>query len=153
MGTVKIKCDKTQKGLPALWERGGSYTNTGFSSIICNEDSTRKTPVYVKRSGTLMCSDHALFVLKKNDIIIDCSHKRRDFEISVYKVLEIKSEKEVDQSGDEVYNYYAYLETVAQHSLGEWDNDNMFKKYRSAIQAAKDKSLEYHCRRPYYIAM
>lgn len=47
---------------------------------------------------------------------------------------------------------YASLEPIAEYSRGEWDNEEIAQKYKTAIEAAKEKALCYHCREPHYIA-
>jgi len=85
-----IYLEKTRSGLPAAWEEGGGYTNTGRARIIAHADGSPKKPVYIRRSGDLACREHALFVVREGDLVIEAHHHRRDFEIAVYRIAKIR---------------------------------------------------------------
>jgi len=135
-----FKIEVSKKGLPCLWESGGSFTNTGESQIICKNDGQPKKAIYVRKSGSLACSEHALIPVEIGDLIISVSHQRRDFRINILRISKIDNET---------------CETVNIRGFdrGEWDDFSyeIVKKIQSAIDAAKAKATDYHCRTPYFI--
>jgi hypothetical protein len=155
----EIRIEKTKKGFPALWERGGGYTNTGDAVIIANGDGTAKRPVYIRRRGSLACDNHALFVVKPGDIVVEANHHRRDFEIRIWRIDQILEEE-------------ARLNLLHEFSLGEWSDKNIERVFSAweagdlrsiddiddeiyflcrAILAAEEKATCYHCGEPHYI--
>jgi len=155
----KIEIERTKRGHPALWECGGGYTNTGNAVIIANGDGKAKRPVYIRRRGSLACDNHALFVVKPGDIVVEASHHRRDFEIRVWCIDQILEEE-------------AWLNLLYEFSRGEWDNKDIERVFAAweagdlksiddiddeiyflcrAILAAHEKATCYHCREPHYI--
>ena len=152
MTTISI--ERTKKGLPALWEQGGGYSNTGEAQIIANPDGSPKTPVYIRRRGELANREHALFVVHEGDTVIQSSHHREDFHHKVYRIVAIR--------GDE-----AELELVAEFSHGQWDTGPLGQKLEAdlarmaagepptmelsvAVQMAEGKATDYHCRDVYH---
>jgi len=133
----KIKIEKTKKGFPALWEAGGGYTNTGDAVIIANGDGTAKRPVYIRHRGSLACENHALFVVKPGDLVVEASHHRRDFEVRVWRIDQILEEE-------------ARLNLLHEFSMGEWDKEPP-AYLEQAIQVAMKKATCYHCRKPHFI--
>ena len=96
---VEIAC--TKKGHPAMWESGGGYTSTGYAQIICATDGSPKAPVYIRRRGHLACGEHALFVVKEGDVVVQASHHRRDYKVEILKITKIisKTEQKVHPGG------------------------------------------------------
>ncbi len=135
---MKIRIELTKKGYPALWEGGGGYTNTGDASIVCNKDGSSKKPVYIRRKGHLANMEHALFIVDIGDIYIIAEHHRRDFNISVYRIISINREEK-----------FAEAEKICCFSEGEWDVEPP-QQLEAAIEAAKKKATCYHCREPHY---
>ena len=135
----KFFFNKTKKNFPALWERGGGMTNTGEARIITSPDGLPLKPIYINQRGHLSCGEHALFIIKKGDLIIEADHHRGDFEIKIYKIQDI---------GD-CLEGTAIL--INSNSYGEWDHEiDVHSPLRAAIDAAQDKALCYHCREPHY---
>ena len=145
-----IKIERTRKGLPAMWESGGGYSNTGEATIIANPDGTPKKPVYIRQRGDLANKHHALFIISVGDVVIMADHHREDFEAVIYKISAITGEE-------------AELIQVNRFSQGEWDfpEENPYpetlgtwgvmpEKYSSAWLAAVAKATCYHCREPHY---
>jgi len=149
---MKIEIEKTKRGSPALWERGGGYTNTGFAQIVANPDGSPKHPVYIRRRGTLANAEHALFIVQPGDLIIQAEHHREDFNINVYRITNITEEE-------------AKLELLANYSQNQWDNEEIEEAMEAvkqnnnhslyniayAILIAKEKATCYHCREPHYV--
>jgi hypothetical protein len=138
---VDFKIVKSKSGIPCLWERGGGWSNTGSSQIICDSVGKPKKPIYVKRKGELACSDHALIPIQKGDVVIRAKHHREDFDIEVFSIASFKS-----KDGEEA----AETSFVSEFNIGEWSNDNNLK-YKDAINAAMAKATDYHCRVPYFV--
>lgn len=92
MSERRIVLEKTKKGYPAIWEEGGGYTNTGSATVVASADGSPKKPVYIRKRGDLACREHALIIVEKGDYIVQANHHRRDFEIYIYKVINIIDE-------------------------------------------------------------
>jgi len=135
---MQITIERTKKGLPALWEKGGGKTNTGNSQIIANADGSPKKPVYIRRRGSLACEEHALLIISPGDLVIQAFHHRRDFLIRVLRITEITEEE-------------AVCEKIHEFDEGEWDVEPP-EYLLPAIEAAQEKATCYHCRKPHYIA-
>lgn len=135
----EFKIDRTKKGYPSLWESGGGYRNTGYSTIIAGKDGEAKVPVYIKSRGHLANQEHALFIVEVDDHIINADHHREDFEIEVYRIVEIDKEN-------------VKCELVHQFSQGEWDTEPQ-GDLANAVQAAMNKATCYHCREPHYFVI
>jgi len=136
--TVKLSCELTKKNLPALWEQGGGYTNTGVATVICGAQGEPLCPVYIRRRGHRACSAHALFIVRPGYHIIQASHHREDFTIEVLSVVN------VDTSSQEVT-----CELVTKYLEGEWSKP-LPDYLTAAVKAAVRKALCYHCREPHY---
>jgi len=155
----KVLIERTKKGFPALWECGGGYTNTGEATIIASPSGGPKKPVYIRRRGPLTNGEHALIPIEVGDYIVEADHHRKDFYISVMKIVEIEEK-------------YASLESFALFNEGEWDNKDIERVFAAweagdlksiddiddeiyflcrAILAAEEKATCYHCREPHYI--
>lgn len=133
---MKMKIERTKKGLPAMWESGGGMTNTGHATIIANHNGAPKKPVYIRRSGSLSCNNHALFIVEVGDLVIEAGHHRFDFEIAVYRIEAIDGEE-------------ARLSLLHEFSRGEWDVEPP-ADIMKAVEAAQEKAMIYHCRLPVY---
>ena len=128
---MNLKLERTKRGLPALWESGGGMSNSGSSTVIGGKYGEKLKPLYVRRSGSLSNSNHALFVVRKGSIVVMCSHHRGDFSITVSQVS--------DLTGDGV------AEVLFHYSQGEWDKD-LPEYLEDIVEAAKAKAQSYHCR-------
>ena len=134
----KIEIEFSKKGIPCLWEKGGGYRNTGESQLICDRNGWEKKPIYVRKSGSLACEEHALIPIRENDVVVIASHHREDFSIEVLKIKSIQGEE-------------AHLELLNSFSQGEWDNEKDYWHTSPVVEAAIEKALDYHCRVPYFI--
>lgn len=135
MKTREFRIERSKSGLPCMWEAGGGMTNTGWSIIICGPNGQSCTPLYIRRKGMLSCAEHALIPVEIGYHVIKAVHHREDFDIQVYKILEINEE-------------FAVCEMVNEYSNGEWDTEDAFG---AATFAARNKATKYHCRTPIYI--
>jgi len=132
---VKLQIIKTKKGFPAMWESGGSYTNTGSARLVADKDGKAKIPIYFKTRGHLSCGEHALFILNKNDLIIDVDRWRNDYEIKILRFLGIDKEHEL----------YGKFEVINSFDMGEWDEE-LSSFLEEVVKQAKRKSNMYHNR-------
>lgn len=135
--TVKIQIQRTKQGLPALWESGGGYTQTGDAIVIAGPNGEKKAPYYIRQRGHLACDRHALLLIHEGDIIIEAEHHHKDFEIRVWRIVQIIGEE-------------AWLNLMYEFSWGEWDTEPP-EYLQPAIEAAMKKATCYHCREPHYI--
>lgn len=148
MQTIKtemIKVEKTQKGHPALWEKGGGMTKTGHAQLIAGPNGEPKKPVYIRRRGHLACGEHALFIVQPGDIIVTAWHHRRDYEIKVYRIEKIEDVE--DWAGRKFFG--AVCATLHTFTMGEWDIDPP-SQLLPVIDAAVKKAKDYHCRSVYW---
>lgn len=136
---MKMTIELSKRGLPCMWEQGGSYSNTGDSMLIGDAFGNPKKAIYVKRKGELSCGEHALIPLKKNDVIVTVSQWRCDFTINIYRVIDFDLEEK-----------FVNVELINNFSCGEWDKD-LDCMYKKIVDVAKDKATSYHCRNAMYI--
>jgi len=135
---VEWRIIRSKKGLPCLWETGGGYSNTGDAIIIASSDGKPKKPLYIRQRGHLACGEHALFVIMPCDIVVKANHHRYDFNIVVYRIVEIREDR-------------AILERLCLYDRGEWDTTPP-EGVLQAVEAAEKKATCYHCREPHYAA-
>ena len=128
--------ERTKSGQPALWECGGGASNTGHSVIICNGNGTKKRPIYVAERGHLSKGNHALFVVKVGDVVIQADHNRHGESCSIDRITAI--------NGNE-----ATFENITAFEDDEWLAD-LDVRFNDAVHAAFRKMHDYHCRSVYY---
>ena len=137
--TLAFGVSKT--GKTVCWEAGGASTNTGFADVICNANGGKKTAVFFCHGGHLSCGNHALFVVETGDYVIHVRQHRGDINITVIKIGEIVQKNETSHRRGIVSSY-----TFDEES---WDIEPP-EELNEAIQAAVNKSRDYHCRRVYW---
>lgn len=142
---LNIEFDMSKHGIPCLWEYGGGYSNTGKAGIITDSIGNPKKALYIKAKGTLACDTHALIPISVGDYVIRASHHRKDFNIEIYRVKHIIE-----------LNKLISMVRVSEFSMGEWSVDEEFNNdhhlnLMNAVEAAKNKAMDYHCREPYYV--
>ena len=138
--TFELTISKT--GIPCLWEQGGGWSNTGEAVIVTAPDASPIKPIYVRKSGSLACSNHALIPVNVGSVVIEAHHHRKDFFISVWQI------KSIDET--------AKAEMIAEYSMGEWvfsqePHPEVADHLLAAVEAAQKKATCYHCREPHYI--
>lgn len=137
---MKYRIELSKKGLPTMWESGGGLTNTGKAFIVSDSKGQPKKPVFIKSSGSLSCAEHALFIIDKNDIVVECKRNRDDFDILLMYISDVNIAQRTAEC------------TVLSHwSNGEWSDDSIIEEYEDVISAAEEKSRCYHCREAFYI--
>jgi hypothetical protein len=144
MSVIPVSVELTKKGYPAMWEKGGGMSSTGKATIITGPDGSRLKPFYVRTGGHLAGAEHALLPATKGNLIIEVWRHYKDFTITIMKII---SEPYKDTLGRLTVN----CEVVNKFNNGEWDK-GLEEWLASALEAAKDKSWDYHCRKPYYIS-
>jgi hypothetical protein len=121
----KIKIERSKSGIPCIWEKGGGYTNTGEATIVAGKNGLPKKAIYIRQRGELANAEHALMPVEIGDYVIEANHHRKDFYISVMKIVDIEEQKEKTLGNsienltvaeyDEKYPPFGYLgETVSQ---------------------------------------
>lgn len=140
-----VHVELTKKGYPAVWENGGGLSNTGHSLCVADSEGKRKTALFVRTGGHLACSNHALFILNKGDYLCKVWRQRSDYGIYVYRVLDSKPIEHHNYHDDK----FLSIELCHEYSKGEWDVDPE-EFLHPLIQAAKDKTCDYHCRSMIY---
>lgn len=130
---VEIRVEISKSGLPCLWECGGGYTNTGGAQIICDHFGNAKKAIFVPRKGVDIGG--AVIPVVAGDIIIN---NERWHEKNLISVIKIQS----------INNSIATLKVIYRFSHN--GNSDYKGKYDNAINAAIDKSNDYHCRSVYY---
>ena len=143
----KIQLEKTKRGYPAYWEKGGGCSNTGHAYVIADANGQAKKAIYIRRRGHLANERHALIPLSLGDYIIIADHHREDFTIIVYQVIDFKTFKTKD---DDEENIYALCIKKRFFDKGEWD-EKLPAHLEAAVSAAMEKATCYHCREPHYI--
>ena len=139
METREFRIDRTRRrNLPALWEEGGGYTNTGYVTILAREDGGKPRATYIRRRGHLACGRHALVIVRPGMYVISANHHRGDFLISVYQIMEIREEEAVGR-------------LLTRFEMGEWAPLDLPAHLEAAVEAARQKATDYHCRQPYYV--
>lgn len=137
----KLLIELSKRGIPCLWERGGGFTNTGNCELICDMNGHPKKPIYIRKSGTLACDSHALIPIRVNDYFIEFYHHRKNFGITILKIISFNIDSEEKN---------AYVEQVNHFCEGKWEYE-IEEKFNKVIEAGKKKCLDYHCKKPYFI--
>ncbi len=142
-----INITTTKRGIPAMWEKGGGRTSGGSSQIITGRNGEARRPVYVRKSGSLSCAEHALITVHEGFYIVNVDLSRG--EVSYASILKILNTSVKDIDG---HNWEAKAEVQEENvfSNGEWDT--VFDpKLASALKSAIGKASSYHCRSAYFI--
>ncbi len=132
----RIKLVRTKTGLPALWESGGSHTNTGSAQIITGPKGEMLTPVFISRKGSLACTTHALFIVNVGMLVIRAKRNRGGLGMTASRIMKIEGE-------------FAIVEVINSMESELWGEVNP-EPLASAARACKDKVHCWHCRSPHY---
>lgn len=116
----------SKAGAPCLAECGGSYTNTGSARIIADKSGYPKRAIKVFDRGDLACGNHAVIPVQVGDVVITADRHHDKVALAVARITAIEGDT-------------AYTVPTADPIC------------RSALEAAVEKSYDYHCRRSYYI--
>ena len=122
-----IEIVRSGHGIPCLWEKGGGYSHIGDARIIANKNGEPKRPLYVRQRGDLACKEHALIPVREGDLIVLADRYWEDVTVECYQITRIDDDT-------------AEIKPVP------------VIKDAAMVQAAIEKSADYHCRTAYYIA-
>lgn len=122
----QYKIETTKSGIPAMWEKGGAYSNTGEAVIFADHNGYPKRPLCVRTRGDLACGNHALIPVTVGDTIVTVNRQHDRVSVTVERIAAISDEL-----------------AMAEHCTDPICVD--------AIHAAIAKADDYHCRSAYYI--
>ncbi len=135
----------TRGGLPAIWESGGGWTNSGWAQVVCGPSGEPLPPIYVRQRGHLANGDHVLFAAREGMVLVVADQHRGDFEIKLWRIENILP-PELNLDTDQPT---ADCRLIAEYALGEW-HPPLPQEFTWAVQAAKEKATCYHCRGGHY---
>ena len=129
---VVIDVQLSKTGLTCLTESGGGMSSTGEATIICSNDYKKKKAIHIFKKGDLACKEHAVIPVAVNDHVLYVERHNNTCNVYDFKIIDIADSK-------------AVLLLTNNKTVGtDYEGNN-------AIEAAIAKSLDYHCRQPYYI--
>lgn len=137
-----ILLEKTKRGHPALWEKGGAYSRHGYARIIAGTQGEALVPLYEVLHGHLACRQHALFPIRTGYIIVEVGFGGGEEWGWVVRVTEIAQNSDGDLE--------ATIETVSEWDPAEGWVPEIPENLRAAAEAAWRKSRCYHCRESHY---
>jgi len=141
--TITFDLERTKRGYPAFWEKGGGCRNTGHAYVIADYNGKAKKAVYVRRRGHLANEHHALVIIERGDYIVVADHHREDFTICIWQV-------------DDIIEKATSLVALARQKYffdrGEWITEPP-AFLETAVDAAVQKALCYHCREPHHVIL
>lgn len=128
------KIERSKTGIPALWEEGGAYTNTGCASLITNRYGDPKKALYIKQHGNLACYQHALIPIQVGDLVVSATWNRRTgVDYMVEQIVNIEMDK-------------ATVEEINLDDVELLAGDPLV----NALLCAAEKAQTYHCREAVY---
>jgi hypothetical protein len=130
----------SKRGLPTLTECGGSMTNSGYCRLIASPYYNKMKPIHIPTGGQLSNSDHAIFAVRENCIVLEGTRQRDDFNLKIYKVINIETVLDAP---------VIHLELINNYSRSEWD-EILPSEAVKFVASAIDKMNDYHCRTPYW---
>ena len=153
---------RSKSGLFCAEESGGGSTNTGKALIICGSKGEKLRPVFIPSSGHLANGTHAIIPVHPGCYTIAVDRHRANYTITVKRIAGIHekmmqeshippavpSEKESMSMRTVIW---AEMEDVCKYSEGEWGGV-VPEGIPDAIKAAMDKSMDYHCKVPYWVS-
>jgi len=142
IGLAVFVCERTKKGFPALWEKGGGYTNTGEAQIVAGRRGEKLKPIFIRTKGPRACGQHALFIIQPGYYIIKVDYwNKRDpkYLVDIYQIIEFN---EFVENPDRPDDKKLLAITVRV--------ENEKPELKEAVEAAKQKAQCYHCRSPHY---
>lgn len=130
--TISVDVQLSKTGISCLTEAGGGMSNTGYTTIICSKKYRKKRAIYIFKKGDLACKAHAVIPVVVDDHVIYVERHNNTCNVYDFKIIDIIRNK-------------AILLLTNNKVVGTDYTGNI------AIEAAIAKSLNYHCRQPYYI--
>lgn len=130
--TISVDSTISKSGICCLTEAGGSMSSTGEATIICNKEYNKKKAIYIFTKGDIACKDHAIIPVVVDDHVIYVDRHNNTCNVYDFKIIDI------------IRNKAVLLLTNNKVVSTDYEGN-------SAIEAAITKSLDYHCRKTYYI--
>lgn len=136
-----VNISRTQKGYPAVWEKGGALTNSGKSQVVTGPRGERLAPIFVRTKGHLANEEHALFIVRPGYFVVRAGWHRNEIWVFIVKLESFENDK---AKASTVVDWEGTMEDFnsGKHSIPP--------QFIEAAKAALKKSQEYHCRRPFY---
>ena len=112
------KIEISKRGIPCMWEKGGSGSNIGRATIITNKSGEPKRPLHIRKKGELSCGEHALIPVEAGDFVIFAGHQRDETMIKIQKIenVSVVPGEVPGEVIDEIYHKNA--EDVFQEKYG-----------------------------------
>lgn len=147
-----FKIERSKRGLPVMWESGGGYSNTGEVLLIANHRGEPKKALTVKTRGHLSNAQHALVAVREGDYIVHTAHARKDFTISIYKIVGFTFENRKYGFGKDEFIKIEFAVGELQYRFeNNWWNEQLPDFLSAVVDASVNKALHYHCREPYFV--
>lgn len=138
---VELPVELSRNGLTCMWESGGGYTNTGYATLIANDEYGKKKPIFIKKSGERACNEQALIVVRPGHVICKTHHHQGQHTTTIYRIVEIYQEEGV---------YKARCEITNSFEDGTW-SCLPSKELMDMARAAWEKAESYHSRTPVWV--
>lgn len=126
-----VVCD----GTACIWESGEGDKTGGYSVIVADYLGKPKRAFEIRTWG----EEHACVPIEVGDHVIDITHHEGDFEIDVWRIIELDFDNKVAP---------AYL--VARFRKGKW-TEKLPSYLRRAVRAGKLKAQCSKCSEPHYV--
>lgn len=131
------------KGIPCVWEEGGSTkSGNGEATIVTDKNGLPKTALTVKDRYN---GKHALIPVELGDFIIRVSRARNEFFIVVGKIVDFDLKNPAK----------TICGVLATYGEDTWTSPELpariIPNLDKAVEAARCKSADILCSRPYYI--
>ena len=117
---------RSRSGLACLYECGGGLTNTGWAQLVTSPTGKPKRAIHIRTHGDLCNDNHALIPVKVGDCVVSVDRHWDRVSVKIERITAIDGDTATLEPTGDLISY-------------------------DAIQAAVEKSRDYHCRQPYYI--
>lgn len=136
MDTIRV--ERTKRGFPAIWESGGydSKQRTGSSITLAGSDGSPLKYIFQNGIYKARNKDHALFIVKTGDIVVQTSIVDEMETISISRISDITISD-------------AHLSPIARSEGGIWDSP-ISPKYIAVINASREIANTSNCWRTLY---
>ena len=135
-----FKAFRTKSGLIAIWERGGAELTKGRATILCTPNGHKPTAVFIRKTGDLANSNHALIPVYPGYLILQGERQETKYVIRIYKVLKVNAGDKPNVDARQI-NFL--------RDDGTWYHP-LAKKYQEAVEELMFKLNDHHCRRVYF---
>ena len=154
---VKRKIELSHKEKhPCMWEKGGQVDDSnGSSTIICDKFGNPLVPIFVKKSRRI-CSEHALFVVHKDYIIVEVSFSENSpLDINILRLVELCYEEgyvlaEIVQKLSFPFSTDKDIDEAEEKITIFCETNSKIKLYKNAVVAAYKKATTFECDRLFF---